>query len=139
MAIDYIDSSGKLVRCGRVWPDVMVRTENDLPILTGKYLPGTLVFTAGHLQEWQLAADGTWVPKVALDPETAAAQAAASAQRAASDAATAANDASQAASDAATAAAQATAANTNTEGLRGWSLTKEADETVTIDYTAPTT
>ncbi len=138
MAIDYIDSSGKLVRCGRVWPDVMVRTENDLDLLAGIYLPGTLVFTAGHLQEWQLAADGSWVPKVALDPETAAAQAAASALRAASDAATAANDASAAESFAATAAAQATAANTNTEGLRGWSLTKEADETVTIDYTAPT-
>ncbi len=138
MAIDYIDSSGKLVRCGRVWPDVMVRTENDLDLLAGIYLPGTLVFTAGHLQEWQLAADGSWVPKVALDPETAAAQAAASALRAASDAATAANDASAAESFAATAAAQATAANMNTEGLRGWSLTKEADETVTIDYTAPT-
>lgn len=137
MSIDYIDSSGKLVRCGRIWPDVMVRTEDDLDLLAGKYLPGTLVFTAGHLQEWQLAADGSWVPKIALDPETAAAQAAASAQRAASDAATAANGASQAQSAAAEALAQATAASQNTEGLRGWSLTKEADETVTIDYTAP--
>lgn len=123
MAIDYIDSSGKLIRCGRVWPDVMVRAENDLPRLNGIYLPGTLAFTAGHLQEWQLSADGAWVPKVALDPETAAAQAAASAQRAANDAAAA--------------AAQASAASANTEGLRGWSLTKENDDTVTIDYTAP--
>ena len=132
MSIDYIDSSGKLVRCGRIWPDVMVRTEDDLGLLSGKYLPGTLVFTAGHLQEWQLAADGSWVPKIALDPETAAAQAAASAQRAA-------NGASQAQSAAAEALVQATAASQNTEGLRGWSLTKEADETVTIDYTAPGT
>lgn len=121
MKVDYIDASGKLVRCHRVDPDVMVRTEADLTILAGQYPPATLAFTAGHLQEWQLAADGTWVPKVALDPETAAAQAAASAQRAATDARLAAE--------------QATSAATNTAGLRGWSLTKEQDDTVSIDYT----
>lgn len=50
-------------------------------------------------------------------------------------------DAAAAAASAATAAQQATAAATaaaaaaeNTAGLRGWSLTKEADDTVTIDY-----
>lgn len=122
--IDYIDSSGRLIRFHGPEPDVMVRTESDLAILAGKYLPGTLAFTAGHLQEWQLAADGSWVPKVALDPETAAAQAAASAQRAAADARLAAESAE--------------AAESNTAGLAGWSLTKEADDTVSIDYTAPT-
>lgn len=50
-------------------------------------------------------------------------------------------DAAAAAASAATAVQQATAAATaavaaaeNTAGLRGWSLTKEADDTVTIDY-----
>ena len=120
VAIDYVDSSGKLVRCGKAWPEVMVRSSGDLTAIAGIYHPGTLAYTAGHTQEWQLTAGRQWVAKIALDPETAAAQAAASAERAAEDAADA--------------AAQAAAASASVQGLAGWSLTREADDTVTIDY-----
>lgn len=120
MSMDYVNSSGKIVKCGQVWPDVMVRTSSDLTLLNN-YNPGTIAFTAGHLQEWQRAADGTWVEMASPDPEHAAQQAAASAMRAADDAA---------AANASAAAAQA-----NTAGLQGWSLTKESDDTVSIDYT----
>ena len=92
----------------------MVRTEADLSKLPATYKPGTLAYTPGHAQEWQKAQDSTWEPIATGDSEAAAAQASAAAQRAA------------------TAAQQAAA---STAGLQGWSLTKEDDDTVTIDYT----
>ena len=54
--------------------------------------------------------------------------------KAAADAASAASSAATAAAKATSAAAAASEAATNTAGLRGWSLTKEADDTVSIDY-----
>ena len=112
--VDYIDSTGKLIKTLSPTPSVMVRTEADLTMISAIYKPGTIAYTAGREQEWQLAPDGTWEPIATGDSEAAAAQASAAAQRAA------------------TAATQAAA---STAGLAGWSLTKEADDTVTIDYT----
>lgn len=40
---------------------VMVESESDLDSLPDTYQPGSLAFTAGYQQMWQLAADGTWV------------------------------------------------------------------------------
>ena len=58
-ALDYVDSSGKLVRFAPV-QGVMITTDTDLDRLPNVYEAGTLAFTAGFTHLWQLGADGSW-------------------------------------------------------------------------------
>ncbi len=45
---------------------VCVTGENDLAQLTG-YSPGSIAFTAGYRNIWQLGADGTWVDLLQIE------------------------------------------------------------------------
>ena len=57
--IDYVNSDGTLIRqspCSAV----MVRTSSDLSDLIGIVAPGSIAFTAGGGDKWQLSAAGTW-------------------------------------------------------------------------------
>ncbi len=56
--IDYV-KDGSVVKDVPTKP-VMVEEEGDLDNLTG-YEAGTIAFTAGFANMWQLGADGDWV------------------------------------------------------------------------------
>ena len=57
---DYIDADGNLAQNVQAG-SVMVTKESDLLKLTN-YAPGSIAYTAGFLEMWQLSADGvTWV------------------------------------------------------------------------------
>lgn len=55
----YVDADGALVT-GKEAMAVMVTDEDDLTALAGEVNPGSIAFTAGFKQAWQLKADGTW-------------------------------------------------------------------------------
>lgn len=55
---DYV-KDGKVYNSGSN-TSVMVTAQSDLANLEG-YLPGTVAYTAGFANVWQLAANGTWV------------------------------------------------------------------------------
>ena len=56
--VDYVDSNGDMHLHVKT-PNVMVRNYSDLSGLT-VYTPGTIAFTAGYNNMWQLDASGTW-------------------------------------------------------------------------------
>lgn len=56
--IDYVLNG--VVHAGAVPSAVMVTAESDLANLPDTYEPGTIAYTAGYQDIWQLAADGTW-------------------------------------------------------------------------------
>lgn len=57
--IKFIDSDGALV-AGSEASAVMITSEDDLEELAGLVQPGSIAFTAGMTDAWQLGADGTW-------------------------------------------------------------------------------
>lgn len=56
---DYV-KDGEL-HVGGTAPSIMVSAETDLDNLPDIYPPGTVAYTAGFQDMWQLGADGTWV------------------------------------------------------------------------------
>ena len=58
MDTDYVDGSGNLVKNDDA-KMVMVRNKADLDIL-GSYRPGTIAYTAGFKNIWQLDASSEW-------------------------------------------------------------------------------
>lgn len=56
--IDYVQDT-KLVT-GAMPSSIMISDESDLDELT-EYTPGSIAYTAGFGEMWQLGADGTWV------------------------------------------------------------------------------
>ena len=58
MDTDYVDSNGNIVKNDDA-KTVMVRSKLDLPLFSG-YNPGTLAYTAGFKNIWQLDASGEW-------------------------------------------------------------------------------
>ena len=56
--IDYVQDDTVIV--GVNPSSVMVKDENDLYELEG-YVPGSIAYTAGFAEMWQLNADGNWV------------------------------------------------------------------------------
>lgn len=83
MGLDVANEYGKVINMGevkyvkdgdlytgRTADAVMVEDEDDLTGLTGILNPGSIAFTAGYKEMWQLAADGTWVDM--LEAETTA-------------------------------------------------------------------
>ena len=56
--IDYIKDD--MLYIGANLRSVLVSSESDLPNLTD-YEPGTLAFTVGYKDMWQLGLDGSWV------------------------------------------------------------------------------
>ena len=56
--IDYVQNGQVVV--GANASSVMVTSQSDLAQLEG-YVPGSIAFTAGYVNMWQLAANGTWV------------------------------------------------------------------------------
>lgn len=56
--IDYVQDDKVIV--GEKPSSIMVSDENDLDELEG-YVPGSVAFTAGFAEMWQLDADGNWV------------------------------------------------------------------------------
>ena len=58
MDTDYVDGSGNLVKNDDA-KMVMVRNKADLDIL-GSYRPGTIAYTAGFKNMWQLDASSEW-------------------------------------------------------------------------------
>lgn len=57
--MDYVQDDKLVV--GAFPSSIMVTSENDLDEL-GKYVPGSIAYTAGFVNMWQLDADGNWVP-----------------------------------------------------------------------------
>lgn len=56
---DYVDTDGNVhIHVKRV--EVLVNSESDLDNLTG-YLPGSIAYTAGLSNVWQLDTSGNWV------------------------------------------------------------------------------
>ncbi len=55
---DYVQNG--VIYTGAKAESVMVTSQSDLEQLSG-YAPGTIAYTAGFTDMWQLAADGTWV------------------------------------------------------------------------------
>lgn len=66
--MDYVGSDGKLHR-GVTARTVMVTDGDDLAELPADYLPGTIAYTAGLADAWQLDAEGTWVRIIGEDEE----------------------------------------------------------------------
>lgn len=58
MDTDYVDGNGNLVKNDDA-KMVMVRNKADLNIL-GSYRPGTIAYTAGFKNMWQLDASSEW-------------------------------------------------------------------------------
>lgn len=58
MDTDYVDGNGNLVKNDDA-KMVMVRNKADLDIL-GNYRPGTIAYTAGFKNMWQLDASSEW-------------------------------------------------------------------------------
>lgn len=58
MDTDYVDNNGNIVKNDDA-KTVMVRSKFDLPLFSG-YNPGTLAYTAGFKNIWQLDASGEW-------------------------------------------------------------------------------
>lgn len=58
MDTDYVDGNGNLVKNDDA-KMVMVRNKADLDIL-GSYRPGTIAYTAGFKNMWQLDASSEW-------------------------------------------------------------------------------
>lgn len=58
MDTDYVDNNGNIVKNDDA-KTVMVRSKLDLPLFSG-YNPGTLAYTAGFKNIWQLDAGGEW-------------------------------------------------------------------------------
>lgn len=58
MDTDYVDSNGRIIRNDDA-KMVMVRNKSDLDLLND-YRPGTIAYTAGFKNMWQLDADGEW-------------------------------------------------------------------------------
>lgn len=58
MDTDYVDGSGNLVKNDDA-KMVMVRSKADLDLLEG-YRPGTIAYTAGFKNMWQLDTGGEW-------------------------------------------------------------------------------
>lgn len=56
---DYV-KDGEL-HIGGTAPSIMVTAEADLDNLPDIYPPGTVAYTAGFQDMWQLDADGNWV------------------------------------------------------------------------------
>ena len=56
--IDYI-KNGK-IHADVTSNTVMVASKSEAESTLGDYPPGTIAFTAGYVQMWQKAADGTW-------------------------------------------------------------------------------
>ena len=64
---DYIKNG--IVEQGRQARMVLVNSENDLEALGPYgYEPGTLAYTAGFAQMWQLSASGEWVSVFGQQP-----------------------------------------------------------------------
>lgn len=40
--------------------EIMVSSESDLSALTEQLAPGSIAYTAGNVNRWQLGLDGTW-------------------------------------------------------------------------------
>lgn len=57
---DYIDKDSKLKMAENL-KSVMVNAETDLAEIKEMYKPGTIAYTAGFQQVWQLDASGEWV------------------------------------------------------------------------------
>lgn len=57
--MDYV--KGGVIYGGAYTSMVMVESADDLENLPDTYAPGSIAFTAGYQDMWQLAADGTWV------------------------------------------------------------------------------
>ena len=55
---DYVDADGNIQR-DKNQVSVLVRDETDLALLTD-YAVGTIAYTAGFADIWQLGADGEW-------------------------------------------------------------------------------
>ena len=58
MDTDYVDVGGNLVKNDDA-KMVMVRSKADLDVIVG-YRPGTIAYTAGFKNMWQLDASGEW-------------------------------------------------------------------------------
>lgn len=58
MDTDYVDVSGNLVKNDDA-KMVMVRSKADFDVI-GSYRPGTIAYTAGFKNMWQLDASGEW-------------------------------------------------------------------------------
>ena len=58
MDTDYVDGNGNLVKNDDA-KMVMIRDKADLDIL-GSYRPGTIAYTAGFKNMWQLDASNEW-------------------------------------------------------------------------------
>ena len=58
MDTDYVDGNGNLVKNDDA-KMVMVRSKADLDVIVG-YRPGTIAYTAGFKNMWQLDASGEW-------------------------------------------------------------------------------
>lgn len=58
MDTDYVDGNGNLVKNDDA-KMVMVRNKADLDML-GSYRPGTIAYTAGFKNMWQLDASSEW-------------------------------------------------------------------------------
>lgn len=58
MDTDYVDNNGNIIKNDDA-KTVMVRSKLDLPLFSG-YNPGTLAYTAGFKNIWQLDAGGEW-------------------------------------------------------------------------------
>jgi len=56
--VDYVQN-GQLYRGGNA-PSVMVTAKADLAQLPDIYPPGTVAYTCGFKNMWQLGADGEW-------------------------------------------------------------------------------
>lgn len=56
---DYV-KNGEL-HTGGTAPSIMVSAETDLDNLPDIYPPGTVAYTAGFQDMWQLDTDGNWV------------------------------------------------------------------------------
>lgn len=60
--MDYVDTNGELIRCGKPNGPILIRTADDLALLAGLYAPGAVAMTPGGGQMWQLGPDGAWAP-----------------------------------------------------------------------------
>ena len=65
---DLVNTTGNMdyLKNGKIYKNaptasVLVTAESDLEGLTAKYEPGTIAYTAGFVDMWQLSAAGEWV------------------------------------------------------------------------------